>query len=257
VAPPEREVIPTGEKHMTHEEWLACDYVEALSGELEFRASPRKLWLFGAACLRRVWRLLDNEAARLAVEVTEQYVDARISRREFIDCLTNAELDLGEGLWLGPLPLGFCDCPYCMEIQEDQWERTGGMPRRVEDGARNPSWAAARAVFHARELVAWETGPKSESAVSAEEQAQHALLLDLLIPERAPRIDPAWVYSGGAAVLRVARAIYDERAFDRMPILADALEDFGCIESALLDHLREPGVHIRGCWVLDQILGRE
>jgi hypothetical protein len=41
-----------------------------------------------------------------------------------------------------------------------------------------------------------------------------------------------------------------------MPILADALEDAGCANPDLLDHCRTPGVHVRGCWVLDLILGK-
>jgi hypothetical protein len=57
-------------------------------------------------------------------------------------------------------------------------------------------------------------------------------------------------------VLGVARAIYDERAFERMPILADALEDTGCDNADILEHCRQPGEHVRGCWVVDFILGK-
>jgi hypothetical protein len=51
-------------------------------------------------------------------------------------------------------------------------------------------------------------------------------------------------------------AIYDERAFDRLPVLADALEDAGCADADLLGHLRGPGPHVRGCWAVDLILGK-
>jgi hypothetical protein len=57
-------------------------------------------------------------------------------------------------------------------------------------------------------------------------------------------------------VIRVAEAIYDEGAFSEMPVLADALEDDGCDEVALVDHCRQEG-HYKGCFVLDQVLGRE
>src|SRR5262249_44215777 len=53
------------------------------------------------------------------------------------------------------------------------------------------------------------------------------------------------------------RAIYDHRAFDRLPILADALEDAGCTDRDMLDHCRGPGPHVRGCWVIDLILGKQ
>ena len=65
-----------------------------------------------------------------------------------------------------------------------------------------------------------------------------------------------WLTWGDGIVLGLALAIDEERGWDRMPILADALEDAGCNESALLDHLRQGDRHARGCWVLDLLLGR-
>ena len=60
-----------------------------------------------------------------------------------------------------------------------------------------------------------------------------------------------------ATVSQLAAAIYDERSFERLPLLADALEDAGCDDHELLAHLRDKGPHVRGCRALDQILGRE
>jgi hypothetical protein len=51
-------------------------------------------------------------------------------------------------------------------------------------------------------------------------------------------------------------AIAEDRAFDRLPILADALEDAGCDDGDLLAHLRGDGPHVRGCWALDLVLER-
>ena len=66
---------------------------------------------------------------------------------------------------------------------------------------------------------------------------------------------PAWRTSD---VLLLARGIYEERAFDRMPILADALQDAGCDATQLLDHLRDTNAtHVRGCWALDLVLEKE
>ena len=58
-------------------------------------------------------------------------------------------------------------------------------------------------------------------------------------------------------VAKIAQAIHDERAFKRMPILADALEDAGCDNADMLRHCREPGEHVRGCWVVDLLLGKQ
>ena len=68
---------------------------------------------------------------------------------------------------------------------------------------------------------------------------------------------PEWLTWEGGIVTGLARAIDEERAWDRMPILADALEDAGCNDPALLEHLRHGGRHARGCWVLDLLLGKE
>jgi hypothetical protein len=58
-------------------------------------------------------------------------------------------------------------------------------------------------------------------------------------------------------VMAVARQVYEGRDFGALPVLADALEEAGCDESELLDHLRGPGPHVRGCWALDLALGME
>jgi hypothetical protein len=72
-------------------------------------------------------------------------------------------------------------------------------------------------------------------------------------PFRPVTFDPAWRTS---AVLTLADHIYAGRAFDRLPILADALQDAGCEDAAVLAHCRGPGPHVRGCWVVDLVLGK-
>jgi hypothetical protein len=57
-------------------------------------------------------------------------------------------------------------------------------------------------------------------------------------------------------VVTLAQAIYDDRAFDRLPLLADALEEAGCDNQEILDHCRSNNEHVRGCWVVDLILGK-
>jgi hypothetical protein len=56
---------------------------------------------------------------------------------------------------------------------------------------------------------------------------------------------------------KITQGIYNDRAFDRLPILADALEDAGCDNADILNHCRQPGEHVRGCWVVDLILGKK
>jgi hypothetical protein len=86
--------------------------------------------------------------------------------------------------------------------------------------------------------------------------AHHRLLLrdifdHLFLPAA---VEPAWLTP---TVLALARGIYEERAFDRLPVLADALLDAGCEAADVLAHCRGPGPHVRGCWVVDLLLGKE
>ena len=66
-------------------------------------------------------------------------------------------------------------------------------------------------------------------------------------------LDPRWRTSD---VVGLARAIYNDRAFQRMPILADALMDAGCENEDIIDHCRGDGPHVRGCWVVDLVLDK-
>ncbi len=70
----------------------------------------------------------------------------------------------------------------------------------------------------------------------------------------------AW---NGATVVRLGQAAYDERQMPegtldngRLAVLADALEEAGCTDAGILNHLRGPRNHVRGCWVVDLLLGK-
>ena len=67
-------------------------------------------------------------------------------------------------------------------------------------------------------------------------------------------LNPTWLTD---TAVSLATGIYDDRAFDRLPILADALQEAGCDSDDLLNHFRGPGPHVRGCWALDLVLGKE
>ena len=94
---------------------------------------------------------------------------------------------------------------------------------------------------------------------SAEHQARCTLLRDIYFdPTRLqPDYQPIWTTWKDGTIPKLAHAIYDDRAFDAMPILADALEDAGCDNADILRHCREPGEHVRGCWVVDLLLGKQ
>jgi hypothetical protein len=90
-----------------------------------------------------------------------------------------------------------------------------------------------------------------------ERQAQVGLLRCIFgNPFRPGAVDDAWLAWNDNAVRRMAQAIYNERGFDRLPILGGALEDAGCTDRDILDHCRGPGPHVRGCWAVDLLLGK-
>ena len=96
-------------------------------------------------------------------------------------------------------------------------------------------------------------------AEQAERKRQaHAALLRCLFgnPFRPVVVDPAWLAHADGVVAKVAESNYQRRAFDELPLLADALTDCGCVDEQMLSHCRGPGPHARGCFVVDALTGR-
>ncbi len=123
---------------------------------------------------------------------------------------------------------------------------------------RKRDWEKLRAIGEARKTVATAKDrivciKQYYSAV--EKKRQCDLLRDIFNnPFRPITLEPSWLTP---TVTALAQQIYDYRAFDRLPILADSLVKSGCDNQGILDHLRGPGPHVRGCWVVDAVLGRE
>jgi hypothetical protein len=90
------------------------------------------------------------------------------------------------------------------------------------------------------------------SDASSEARALQATFLrDIFNPFRSD------VHAWTATSKMLAEAIYESHAFGRLPILADAVDEAGCGDADILGHLRRPGPHVRGCWVIDAILGKK
>jgi len=217
---------------VTEAEWLACEEPRRMLAFLSERASDRKMRLFAVACCSQIWELMLDPRCRAAVEASAQYADGLISE-SLLDLLSAAA--------------------------EEAWEDTIGEPgeecRIAESVAHAASYASspslALSVLMEAIQAAAEVVP---GGVSIAQITQADLLCDIFgNPFRPAALDPAWRTE---TVLALARVIYEERAFDRMPILADALQDAGCTDEDVLNHCRGPGPHARGCWVVDLILGK-
>jgi hypothetical protein len=106
--------------------------------------------------------------------------------------------------------------------------------------------------------IGWETKRETLHLAELSEMKQQRILLRDIVSLIDFELDaePAWL-NNAESLVKLAEPIYASGAFDRLPILADALEEAGCKDTEVLGHCRGPGPHVRGCWVVDLILGKE
>jgi hypothetical protein len=208
---------------MTEAEWLASADPAAMLQALADGASDRKLRLYGCAWSRRLWASLAEDCFRAAVDVAERFAEGAASAHE----LAAARKASGAALERSGLS-GVCGPAYC--ALGCAWSTT-----------RMPAWTAA--VY-----------PLGVFTSAAERSAQVALVRELFGDAYRPAaVEAEWLTEG---VVRLARSIYEQRAFEHMPDLARALADAGCKDRELLEHCAGPAEHARGCWALDALLGR-
>lgn len=183
--------------------------------------------LFGCACCRRIWHHLQAEISRRAVETAELFVDGLATARQL------AVLRKNKGAF--PNPQAGWQCTL------SNGNDAGKLACREASG-----WMGAQESSHG--IDAFYAGIRAE-------QVHQAALFRCIVsnPFRPLTLDSSWLTS---SVLDLATGIYEDRAFDRMPILADALMDAGCANDDILQHCRTGGPHVRGCWVVDLLLGK-
>jgi hypothetical protein len=205
-------------------EWDACRDPGAMLRFL--RAAPlppagRALRLFAVACVRRA------APAHSTPDVAEEYAEGR------------ATVD---ALWGEPGSPGGPAEPVLWGAAA----LTGGSAVTFAEAA------AARAA----DLIVSAFPPPGPPHAREDEWAVQARLLRCVVgsPFRPVRCDPAW---RTAEVLRLAETVAADRAFDRLPVLADLVEEVGATDAALLAHLRGPGPHALGCHALDAVLDKE
>ena len=221
---------------MTEEEWLASTDLMSMLDLLR-NANHRKLRLFLCACCHLVWDML-CEDSKNAVLVAERFADNTANWSELnkahnvaTDVFDAAAMDredmTGGQKYLAALMVHtttFTDLKFVLEF---------GKLKVVADLGSNLTGQLLRDIF----------GNPFRPITDIFGNPIHLVSLD-----------PSWLTS---TVIALANGIYEERAFDRMPILADALQDAGCDNDEILNHCRGEGVHVRGCWCVDRILGKE
>jgi hypothetical protein len=212
---------------MTEVEWLACADPMPMLALLRGKGQRSKLLRFVAAILRRHPPLLAWRSPRV-LEVVERCADAgQVSPTEW-----------GEACRLlasGPMR------GYWRQVTED-WDR--GEADEVD---------VAALIAEAPQDVKDYPG----RAWAAEQQWQADLLRCVFGNLFRPvRVEPSRLAWREGTVVQIARTIEADQALDRLPILADALEEAGCTDPDILRHCRGPGPHAHGCWVVDLLLGK-
>ncbi len=121
---------------------------------------------------------------------------------------------------------------------------------------RHVAWTANESSVPGRILRHLQSATTRERLTEVR-QAMADLVREVLgNPFRRPTIDPAWLHWNHGAARHIADQIAANGTFTDLPVLADALEDAGCRDEALLQHMRGEAVHVPGCWALDAVLGR-
>src|SRR5262249_43021707 len=118
-----------------------------------------------------------------------------------------------------------------------------------------PTWCAAHSAHRAMEAFFWADPAPRSPLYQAEKAVQVAILRDVFgNPFRLVGFDPTWRTD---TTVSLARQMYEAQVFGNMPVLADALQDAGCDNADVLGHCRDPQLtHVRGCWVVDLVLGK-
>lgn len=229
---------------MTEAEWLACDNPTPMLKCLQGDASDRKLRLFGCLCCRRHWHCLLDERSRMAVEMTELWADGLASEAE-LEAAESAADRAREGVVTARQ-----GGEYSISERFTNAARAAGLLATVNPFSTDRCLVIAG---YCRVIGLHETDESDRP--ESEDTSLSAIIRDIFgNPFRAVAFSLDWRTT--TAVL-LAKQMYESRDFTAMPILADALQDAGCDDEDVLSHCRSGGVHVRGCWVVDLVLGKE
>ena len=197
------------------------DFDPILSGN-RLMMTARQWRLFACACVRRIEGVTRGSNGG-AIDLAERFADGKATAHQLASARYSGRFQPRNAAWA-----------VCWNPDKD--------PTSMADRAIN-----------------WVTGLLGEGPIwgmSVRARAAYTALFDDIaghLIEPAP-FDPLWLAWNDGTVRHLAGAIYDERAWGNMPILADALEDAGCQDERILAHCRGDGPHVRGCWVVDRLL---
>jgi hypothetical protein len=223
---------------MTEAEWLGGFALMSMLDFVTPKASDRKFRLFACGCCRIIWPLLVCDESRAAVERAEEYADGRATLGELTIAQERENL-----AW-------FHIRQIRKVTEQEAW--ASGVVRQASFPGTKSEYVVEAAKQAAK--YSWST----EQAGQGQHPNSHDNWCQMVRcvfgnPFRPVTADPRWLTS---SVVTLAQTMYDSRDFTPIPILADALEEAGCDNADVLAHCRGPGPHVRGCWVVDLLLGK-
>jgi hypothetical protein len=267
---------------MTESEWLTCTDPSVLLQFIRANASERKLRLFACAYARQGHRLDDlyegcyghrsgltrdervsepekgapfGEWGEQIVERAEMHADSQS---------TTSDLELVRQLLephLSDARVGAAYCGPSAYLTPEKYELLWATAAPEGSTAAELAIASVSHYFvgYADSGPLRQLNPTIRDPARRETLALQAELFRELFgnPFRPVAIDPAWRQANDGTVVQLAQAIYEDRSFEAMPILADALLDAGCQDGAILEHCHAPREHVKGCWVVDLILSKD
>lgn len=217
---------------MTEAEWMQDNKPFKMVQHLGHTTSIRKLRLYCHACIVRILPRVTDARFQRAFTVLEQSADG-LALREEVNDVRGEVRDVAEGT-------GADTAFYSSLIADDT----------VHAHYYTDSLMGAVT----QEVIKASVGRKGKHIRKQEERGQAALLREIYgNPFRPVTFPPSWRTD---TAVSLARTMYESRDFSAMPILADALQDAGCDSDDVLNHCRGEGPHVRGCWVVDLVLGK-
>ena len=238
--------------------WFTCTDPRPMCSLLRGKERGRKFRLFACACCRRVSHLLTDDRSHHALDVYERFLDGQLTMTQYAAgeraaadaCAAQARIAGASESARGYSEVDRVRLFASMFAAQAVTDCFGNVASAAADccGALR-GYGTAKLTDDARLR---EAGEKIDAA---ERAAQAALLRDIYgNPFRPVALDPAWL---AEAVVGLARRMYASGNFEEMPDLADALQDAGCDNEAVLVHCSYSALtHVRGCWVVDLLLGK-
>ena len=234
-----------GGRPLTEAEWPACADARVLIHDLLLRrsANGRKARLFACACCLRISKHLHLAETRTALKVLDQFLAGQVPAGDVVAVARAHEQKVNDDFGTAVNAVRFAVGTRPFHGSPVSW--MGG----AAAAAHYSAWAAAGVLDERRPK-------KADVAEKARQDGIHADMFRDIFgnPFHPVTFAPSWRTD---TVRALAAQMYESRDFSAMPILADALQDAGCDSAEILSHCRGAGPHVRGCWVVDLVLGKE